>query len=187
MARDGVKDAACQAWISWIKKGELDEHVKGPKLWAYKEVSGNDGKNMPWNFTCRLFGFSFFTTLRPGEQSGRQSKKHNTWMQRINRGVPRDILQLHGPLFLGTLMAPRHRPGRAIGGEALKLDEMSGMLRHVSWYLMGLENLKGKWHLTRPGLFCARFWWRGFKPKLASWHECKSEESGKCQCFCLRY
>ena len=96
------------------------------------------------NFTCRLFGFSFFTALRPGEQSGRQSKKHNTWMQRINRGVPRDILQLHGPLFLGTLMAPRHRPGRAIGGEALKLDEMSGMLRHVSWYLMGLENLKGK-------------------------------------------
>ena len=29
------------------KKGELDEHVKGPKLWAYKEVSETDEKICP--------------------------------------------------------------------------------------------------------------------------------------------
>lgn len=63
-------------------------------------------------------------------------------MQRINPGVPRDVSQLHGPLFLGTLMlAPRHRPGHSDWGEALKLDEMSGMLRHVSWYLMGASDI----------------------------------------------
>ena len=136
----------------------LSERSKtlGVGEWYYEKICRN------FTCPCRLFGFSFFTT-RPGEQSGRQSKEHDTWMQRINRGRRAHVLQ-HGPLFLGTLMAPRHLPGRAIGGE------------DVRWKISAFWDICDQALGLRPFLF-ARLPARSARlkePKLAR-HECKSK------------